>query len=334
MILILSTAGDVSTSEVAEWLLYYNKEYTIINTDEAPVYSINLFKNNVCLKVMGKSDLIDLSQVTSIWNRRLGYNPHEYAHSYLNRKAKSDFWDWNFQTKMLEYESKLLFDYIHYALDRNSLKALGDYSSNMVNKLVVLDIAKEFKIDIPETYIINTKSCLLDLLQQAEAKEQNLISKPIGEIIYRNKKTKNEETFYSTYVEKVDKALVDAMPDTFFPSLFQVEIKKDYELRIFYLCGEFYTMAIFSQEYKMARTDFRKYSGEKPLKCVPYSLPNEIKNKLKIMMDRLNLNTGSIDMIVDVEQKYYFLEVNPSGQFGMTSEPCNYYLEKKIAQYL
>ena len=47
MILILSTAGDVSTSEVAEWLLYYNKEYTIINTDEAPVYSINLFKNNV-----------------------------------------------------------------------------------------------------------------------------------------------------------------------------------------------------------------------------------------------------------------------------------------------
>lgn len=144
---------------------------------------------------------------------------------------------------MLEYESKLLFDYIHYALDRNSLKALGDYSSNMVNKLVVLDIAKEFKIDIPETYIINTKSCLLDLLQQAEAKEQNLISKPIGEIIYRNKKTKNEETFYSTYVEKVDKALVDAMPDTFFPSLFQVEIKKDYELRIFYLCGEFYTMA-------------------------------------------------------------------------------------------
>lgn len=188
MILILSTAGDVSTSEVAEWLLYYNKEYTIINTDEAPVYSINLFKNNVCLKVMGKSDLIDLSQVTSIWNRRLGFNPHEYAHSYLNRKAKSDFWDWNFQTKMLEYESKLLFDYIHYALDRNSLKALGDYSSNMVNKLVVLDIAKEFKIDIPETYIINTKSCLLDLLQQAEAKEQNLISKPIGEIIYRNKK--------------------------------------------------------------------------------------------------------------------------------------------------
>ena len=124
------------------------------------------------------------------------------------------------------------------------------------------------------------------------------------------------------------------MPNIFFPSLFQVEVKKDYELRIFYLRGDFYAMAIFSQEYEMARTDFRKYSGEKPLKCVPYSLPDEIKKKLKKLMDMLSLNTGSIDMIVDTAQKYYFLEVNPSGQFGMTSEPCNYYLEKKIAQYL
>ena len=29
-----------------------------------------------------------------------------------------------------------------------------------------------------------------------------------------------------------------------------------------------------------------------------------------------------------------FLEVNPVGQFGMVSLPCNYQLEKRIAQYL
>jgi hypothetical protein len=32
--------------------------------------------------------------------------------------------------------------------------------------------------------------------------------------------------------------------------------------------------------------------------------------------------------------EYVFLEVNPIGQFGMVSAPCNYNLEKKIAQYL
>jgi hypothetical protein len=30
----------------------------------------------------------------------------------------------------------------------------------------------------------------------------------------------------------------------------------------------------------------------------------------------------------------YFLEVNPAGQFGMVSTPCNYYLEEKIAEVL
>jgi glutathione synthase/RimK-type ligase-like ATP-grasp enzyme len=52
-------------------------------------------------------------------------------------------------------------------------------------------------------------------------------------------------------------------------------------------------------------------------------------------MSILKLNTGSVDLIFSEEDnKYYFLEVNPMGQFGMVSKPCNYYLEKEMAQYL
>jgi len=51
-------------------------------------------------------------------------------------------------------------------------------------------------------------------------------------------------------------------------------------------------------------------------------------------MKKINLDNGSIDIIVDNNGKYYFLEINPVGQFGMVSIPCNYYLEKKIANYL
>ena len=51
-------------------------------------------------------------------------------------------------------------------------------------------------------------------------------------------------------------------------------------------------------------------------------------------MKSLDLKTGSIDMILTPEGDYYFLEVNPVGQFSMTSSPCNYNLEKRIAEYL
>ena len=51
-------------------------------------------------------------------------------------------------------------------------------------------------------------------------------------------------------------------------------------------------------------------------------------------MKKLKLETGSLDFIKTTDDRLVFLEVNPVGQFGMVSSPCNYYLEKKIAEYL
>jgi pyruvate carboxylase len=94
---------------------------------------------------------------------------------------------------------------------------------------------------------------------------------------------------------------------------------------------KFYTMAIFSQLDRQTSTDFRKYNKQKPNRNVPYLLPKNIKNKIIKLMENCNLNTGSIDMIVDKDDNYIFLEINPVGQFGMVSIPCNYFLEREIA---
>lgn len=51
-------------------------------------------------------------------------------------------------------------------------------------------------------------------------------------------------------------------------------------------------------------------------------------------MTKVEMNSGSIDMIVTLNNNYVFLEVNPVGQFWQVSYLCNYYLEKKIAHYL
>ena len=48
-------------------------------------------------------------------------------------------------------------------------------------------------------------------------------------------------------------------------------------------------------------------------------------------MKLLNLNSGSLDLIRAADGKYVFLEINPVGQFGMVSYPCNYNIEKEIA---
>src|SRR5690606_41647080 len=63
-------------------------------------------------------------------------------------------------------------------------------------------------------------------------------------------------------------------------------------------------------------------------RTVAFNLPSDIENKLTKLMNVLSLNFGSIDMIVSKNREYYFLEVNPVGQFGMVSFPCNYNIER------
>lgn len=134
------------------------------------------------------------------------------------------------------------------------------------------------------------------------------------------------------YTQKINLEKIET--NSFAVSLVQNYIEKKYELRVFYFEKLFYTMAIFSQNDSKTSVDFRNYNKEKPNRTVPYKLPYEVEQKLINLMDKLDLNCGSIDMIVEKNNEYVFLEVNPIGQFGMISSPCNYNLERIIAKYL
>jgi glutathione synthase/RimK-type ligase-like ATP-grasp enzyme len=71
-----------------------------------------------------------------------------------------------------------------------------------------------------------------------------------------------------------------------------------------------------------------------PNRYIPYQLPKSVEKKIIRLMKKLSIDSGSIDMIVDKKDKYYFLEVNTVGQYGMISAPCNYNLDNEISQYL
>jgi glutathione synthase/RimK-type ligase-like ATP-grasp enzyme len=93
-------------------------------------------------------------------------------------------------------------------------------------------------------------------------------------------------------------------------------------------------MAIFSQLDSLTELDYRNYNLEKPNRTVPFSLPENIELKLELLMKGLKLDTGSIDLILNREGDYVFLEVNPTGQFGWLSKSCNYYIEREIAKHM
>ncbi|MCO5279552.1 MAG: hypothetical protein M9931_00690 [Chitinophagales bacterium] len=93
-------------------------------------------------------------------------------------------------------------------------------------------------------------------------------------------------------------------------------------------------MTNFSQLDPNTSLDYRKYNLNNPNRTVPYYLPKEIQDKIFCLLQKINLNFGVIDLILTEEGEYYFLEVNPVGQFGFVSKHGNYYIEKEIANYL
>lgn len=193
--------------------------------------------------------------------------------------------------------------------------------------MYALDCAKKSGLKIPDTLITNSKKQLVDFFNN----NKRVISKPITNNVTLLIK---EKISFMNYTEEVTKEDINDLNDFFYPTLFQEYIEKKYEIRVFVLKDKCFSMAIFSQLDEQTKLDFRKYNMKKPNRSVPFQLPKEVENNILSFMKKTEMDTGSVDLIMKENNEFIFLEVNPVGQFGMVSGPCNYYIEKRIAEYL
>lgn len=230
--------------------------------------------------------------------------------------------------KKLEREAQALSDYVH-GLIAKTTPCLGSYTKCELNKLFVLDLAACAGLLVPEFYVCSAKSDLEEIRRGTP----RLITKALSDVLYLFDKAQSQNGYFS-YTEEVTDLKVSQLPDILSPSLIQRRIDKSLDIRSFFLAGEVFSMAIHSQSDDQTKTDFRKYNEDRPNRCVPFQLPQIETNKLRDLFDMLNLNSGSADFAVDAHGDFYFLEINPVGQFGMMSESCNYNLERKVANKL
>lgn len=319
MIVIYTEDNDITTNQVMDWISYiYIGEVKRINTDyfEMPE---------------NEDYFIDLSErinVQAIWYRRPGRRPfpvRKIPENLLLQKIDNR----DLETRLLHSTNKELENINAYDLKSKykSKKVLGTALKYEVNKFEALRIAKALGIEIPRSILTNSKSKLLSFFHECNGE---IISKMHDIMICDIKETYST---YATYTEKIELDFINQLPDYFFIGHFQEKLEKVYEIRTFYLDGELYSMAMFSQQNSRTSVDFRKYNRESMNRRVPYQLPTDLEERICLLMKELDLNCGSLD-IVKTKDKYVFLEVNPVGQFGFVSGACNYNLQKKIAEYL
>lgn len=322
MILIFSSDSDYSTTKVIEWLRFYKTEFIRINAEDLLRNEIRvIIENNIFhVKLSYNDQEIDLERVKKIWYRG-GNLIRNIPNTLLNLE---DTELKNVLIKNLSSENDSLIEFFYDYTTKTG--NIGSYSTYQLNKLHCLKVASLNGLNVPNTIVTTTKKEVMEF----KKKNRHIITKGIQEVF---------EGYYQSYgyynaTEAITDNCIDEMPDVFFSSLFQEQLFKRVELRIFYFFNECYTSAIFSQLDEKTQIDFRNYNFYKPNRMVRFELPRDIKEKVHQVMNELKMNTGSIDMIYTNDKKYYFLEINPIGQYDFVSKSTNYQLDQLIAKKL
>jgi len=318
MILVISKSNnEVTTEQVIDWLDALGAPWYRVNGDdllnEKP-YSFQIDDDNLKVKLFSSQEKIQLKDVRVIWNRRGGdFKGISLPSNQLLEKNVNKYLNAEFRS--LERAFQSFFP---------RAKVLDPLSSIYLNKIDVLCKAREVGLNIPRSLITNSKQEALKHFSSFD----NLITKAIYE---SNNFIVNNKNYILLTLQT---HMLESIPDYFTPSLLQQKVDKVYEVRVFYLDSICYSMAIFSQQDKQTEIDYRNYNDEKPNRVVPYKLDSNTESKITLLMKSLNLSTGSVDFIKSKTGELVFLEVNPVGQFNMVSQPCNYRLEKKVANFL
>lgn len=331
MILILShNHYDEPTNHVIDWLLYYDASFKRINGHEflpKNNFTIILKKNH--LKKEHKTTFKN-KDVSVVWFRR--WLPPANTTTHFEEFVDNSFS--NHETLLIEsYNNYLKQESTGYNIgiwsllnEEKFIPKIDAVRKGGYNKIDVLVKANKLGIRVPETIITSSKKELIVFFKKNKA----IITKPIYEIapiLYK-------EHRISMFTKEVTMMDIESFPNIFFPSLFQNKIEKSFEIRVFIYKDKIYSTAIFSQNDKQTKSDFRNYNYLKPNRIVPFNLPTKLKNKLFKLLSEVGLNTGSIDLIMTPKNEIILLEINPVGQFGLVSINGNFPVEKMIAEDL
>jgi glutathione synthase/RimK-type ligase-like ATP-grasp enzyme len=221
-------------------------------------------------------------------------------------------------------EKRQTYNALKYWIINNCIHSSA-FFNDVFNKIDVLIKAKEVGIKVADWIVTDNREPVVSFAKQYKS----VACKPFSSFMFYE-----ENAVYKNFTENFFHSEIQLFPQNFVPRIFQQYIEKKYELRSFYFHGIFFTYAILTQNNPKTAIDLRNYDNDNPNRCIPFNLPAEYSTKLISLMKKLRLDTGSFDIIVDKNDDYYFLEVNPVGQFGFGSYACNRNIEEFIANKL
>ncbi len=192
------------------------------------------------------------------------------------------------------------------------------------NKPLQLYAARILGFHVPPTVITNMRHSANTLIARGSA-----VAKPLRHnLVHVNQQER------AIFTNKID-GLYNVPDDSvkYAPIIFQKEIKKKFDIRVTVVENNVFACAIHSQDKAETKTDWRR--GSYPdLKHEAIDLPSDIVEKCRKLLQYFSIKFGAIDLILDKCGAYWFLEINPNGQWAWIENRTGLPITKSLVDSL
>ncbi|WKD50303.1 MvdC/MvdD family ATP grasp protein [Microbulbifer spongiae] len=195
------------------------------------------------------------------------------------------------------------------------------------NKEYQQKLALQLGLNMPATLITNQPAAVMKFHQAYSGK---MITKM--QTAFSLVQDNREQVVYTSKVEEQHLQQLDGL--ALCPMVFQENIHKQLELRVTLVGDRVFCAALDSNKHAEMRDDWRKIGAITMHEWFDYSLPEDITYKLQALRKKLSLNYGAADIILTPEDQYYFLEINPCGEFYWLDQYTQAGICEAIAEHL
>ena len=289
MILLVTNKRDLTTDYIVRELKLRDVPYVRLNTETLNEFKCSIGYNSIDDWIIGD---INGNQITSAYFRRPC--PTTVTQSKLTEA----------ELEYLNMEWSSFLKSIYYRLDRKWLSS--PYNIALAeDKPRQLVAANALGFQIPQGIITNDVFTIME-----RTTNDGLIAKPLRQALLKGE---NESIIFTSQIPSLTPEYEESI--AFAPSIYQQEISKKYDVRVTVVGDNVFPVAIWSQTSEATKVDWRQ--GENiDLLHEHIDIPNDLKIKCINLVKDLNLKFGAIDLVCDLNGIYWFLEINPNGQWA------------------
>ncbi|WP_158918710.1 MvdC/MvdD family ATP grasp protein [Caulobacter sp. S45] len=293
MILLVTNERDLTTDYLVRELDRRGEPFVRLNTERLPQMTVRLgMEADSDWSLTRADETIHGNEITAAYFRRPGGPELSNAISDPAERAYCAA-EW---AAIL----KTLYGRIgHLWLNDPAAIALAE------DKPRQLILARSLGFEVPETLVTNDPDEL-----EAFIAGPTSVGKPLRHALLEG------SSDAVIFTSRVDRAIArDAAAVAAAPFILQREIVKKVDVRVTVIGDRVFTTAIHSQDRTESEVDWRRGDGLE-LTHAPMDLPPSLAEQCCALVASLGLTFGAIDLVQALDGRFWFLEINPNGQWA------------------